>query len=228
LSQLLALRDVSLYVISASIQYAANRETQDMRLQSNSAKSRNAVLTGLDHLRLPPHMPRVDVIATFSSYFRIILPDTLNLQRQNTVGSRVDDCELDALDALCTRLMERQVIHRVSDRDMTHGINQIIRNILVHDRVVDMLRRGLHSMFLTAQSPIWPVPLSCGPVVSSCRYATPFPEHPLLLDADDDVTAGPWNSHGDPPPSEPRMSPMWRDSHYCSRSARHKADLGDC
>ncbi|KAL1844143.1 hypothetical protein VTJ49DRAFT_4995 [Mycothermus thermophilus] len=134
LTQFLALRDVSLYVISASVQYTANRETRDMHLQSASARSRNAALAALDHLRTPPQLSKVDMVAAFSTAFRIILPDTLDLQRQDAAtGPRADDCELDALDALCTRLMERQVIHRASDRDMAHGISQVIRNIIVHD-----------------------------------------------------------------------------------------------
>ncbi|KAL2268175.1 hypothetical protein VTJ83DRAFT_3021 [Remersonia thermophila] len=133
LTQFLALRDVSLYVIFASIQHAVNRETQDMCLQSSLARSRNAVLTALDRLQTPARLPKVDMVAAFSAAFRIILPDTLDFHRQDTTGPRADDCELDALDALCTRLMERQVVHRVGDRDVAHGISQVIRNILIHD-----------------------------------------------------------------------------------------------
>ena len=129
----MALRDVSQYVVAASVQYAANRETRDVRLQSSSARSRNAVLTALDNMRTPPHLSRVDMVATFSSSFRIVLPDTLDLSRHDGAGPRVDECELDALDALCTRLRERQIIHRVSDREMVHNISQVVRNILLQD-----------------------------------------------------------------------------------------------
>ncbi|KAK4156395.1 hypothetical protein C8A00DRAFT_12647 [Chaetomidium leptoderma] len=133
LAQFLALRDVSQYVVAASVQYAANRETRDVRLQSSSARSRNAVLTALDNLRTPPHMSRVDMVATFSTSFRIILPDTLDLSHRGVAGSRLDECELDALDAFCTRLRARQVIHRVSDREMVNNISQVVRNILLQD-----------------------------------------------------------------------------------------------
>ncbi|KAK3904777.1 hypothetical protein C8A05DRAFT_13362 [Staphylotrichum tortipilum] len=133
LSQFLALRDVSQYVVAASVQYAANRETRDVRLQSSSARSRNAVLTALDTLRTPPHLSKVDMVAAFSLSFRIVLPDTLDISRLDGAGSRVDECELDALDALCTRLRERQIIHRVSDREMVHNISQVVRNILLQD-----------------------------------------------------------------------------------------------
>lgn len=124
---------MSQYVVAASVQYAANRETRDVRLQSSSARSRNAVLTALDNMRTPHHLSRVDMVATFSSSFRIVLPDTLDLSRHDGAGPRVDECELDALDALCTRLRERQVIHRVSDREMAHNISQVVRNILLQD-----------------------------------------------------------------------------------------------
>lgn len=124
---------MSQYVVAASVQYAANRETRDVRLQSSSARSRNAVLTALDNIRTPPHLSRVDMVAAFSTSFRIVLPDTLDLSRGDGAGPRVDECELDALDALCTRLKERQVIHRVSDREMVHNISQVVRNILLQD-----------------------------------------------------------------------------------------------
>jgi hypothetical protein len=133
LAQFLALRDVSQFVIAASIQYAANGETRDVRLQASSARSRNAILTALDNLRTPPHLSRVDMVAAFSTSFRIVLPDTLDLSRRDVLGSRVDECELDALDSLGTKLKERQVIHRVSDREMVHNVSQIVRNILLYD-----------------------------------------------------------------------------------------------
>ncbi|KXX74678.1 hypothetical protein MMYC01_208270, partial [Madurella mycetomatis] len=133
LAQFLALRDVSQFVVAASIQYAANRETRDVRLQASSARARNAVLTALDNLRPPPHLTKVDMVAAFSTIFRIILPDTLDLSRRDLSGPRVDECELDALDALCTKLKERQAIHRLSDREMVHNVSQVVRNILLQD-----------------------------------------------------------------------------------------------
>ncbi|KAK3989686.1 hypothetical protein QBC44DRAFT_326948 [Cladorrhinum sp. PSN332] len=133
LAQLLALRDVSSFILAASIQYAANRETRDVRLQTSSARSRNAVLTTLDNVRIPSHLSRVDMMASFSTTFRIILPDTLDLTRRDISEPRVDELELDALDNLVTRLKDRQVIHRISDREMMHNVSQVIRNILLED-----------------------------------------------------------------------------------------------
>ncbi|KAL2194604.1 hypothetical protein P885DRAFT_80293 [Corynascus similis CBS 632.67] len=133
LGQFLALRDVSQYVVAASVQYAANGETRDVRLQSSSARSRNAVLTALDNLRTPPHLPRVDMVAAFSTSFRIILPDTLDLSRRDISGAQVDETELDALDGLCMKLRERQTIHRLSDKEFMHNISQVLRTIMLQD-----------------------------------------------------------------------------------------------
>ncbi|AEO67779.1 uncharacterized protein THITE_2050653 [Thermothielavioides terrestris NRRL 8126] len=133
LAQLLALRDVAQFVLAASVQYAANGETRDVRLQAASAKARNAVLTALDNLRTPPGTSKVDMVAIFSTTFRTILPDTIDLSSRDVSEPPVDECELDALDALCTRLRERQVTHRVSDREAAHSISQVIENILAQD-----------------------------------------------------------------------------------------------
>jgi len=65
LSQFLALRDVSNFVVGASVQYVVNRETRDMRLQAASARSRNAVLHALDNMRLPTHLSKMDLISAF-------------------------------------------------------------------------------------------------------------------------------------------------------------------
>ncbi|KAK3319968.1 hypothetical protein B0T19DRAFT_361510 [Cercophora scortea] len=149
LSQFLALRDVSHFVVGASVQYAANRETRDVRLQSSSARSRNAILNALDNVRLPSHLSKVDMVATFSSSFRVILPDTLDLSRQSLAESRIDECELDALDALCARLKERQVIHRMSDKESMHNISQVVRSIALQDDPsgkVAAARPGLYVM----------------------------------------------------------------------------------
>lgn len=72
-------------------------------------------------------------MASFSTTFRIILPDTLDLSRRDMSEPRVDEFELDALDNLVTRLKDRQVIHRISDREMVHNVSQVIRNILLKD-----------------------------------------------------------------------------------------------
>lgn len=148
LSQFLALRDVSHFVVGASLQYAVNRETRDVRLQSSSARSRNAVLNALDNLRMPSHLSKVDLVATFSATFRIVLPDTLDLSRRDSAESHTDEIELDALEALCARLNERQVIHRVSDLEMMHNVSQVIRNILLQDDPNGQFRASHPGLFV--------------------------------------------------------------------------------
>ncbi|TAQ83254.1 hypothetical protein B7494_g8423, partial [Chlorociboria aeruginascens] len=132
LSQFLALRDVSQFVVGASVQYVVNQETRDVRLQTCSARTRNAVFHALDNLRIPSHLQKEGLVTTFSEMFRIILPDTPNLS-QRASGSHVDENEIDAMDALCAKLNDRQVINRVSDREMMHSISAITRNIALLD-----------------------------------------------------------------------------------------------
>ncbi|KAK0669782.1 hypothetical protein QBC41DRAFT_319272 [Cercophora samala] len=150
LVQYLALRDVSHFVVAASIQYAANKETRDLRLQSSSARSRNAVLSALDTLRVPSQFSRVEMVATLSTIFRIVLPDTLDLSRHDTAGIRTEELELDALDALFARLAARQAIHRVSDREMVHNMSRVVRNIVLQDdpsgQFVPNKRPGLYAV----------------------------------------------------------------------------------
>jgi hypothetical protein len=131
LVQFLALRDVSQFVVGASVQYSVNRETRDVRLQSSSARTRNAVLHALEYLRMPSHLSKIDLVATFSDTFRIILPHTLNLGRRGP--SESDECEIDAIDLLCAKLNDRQVLNRVSDRELAHCISEVTRNIAFLD-----------------------------------------------------------------------------------------------
>lgn len=133
LSQFLALRDVAQFVVGASIQYTVNRETRDMRLQSSSARVRNAVLHAAENIHMPLHLLRMDLITSISEIFRIILPDTLNLARRDSLEMPVDEDGIDAVDSLCGRLNDRQVIQRMSDREMMHTISQITRNIELLD-----------------------------------------------------------------------------------------------
>ncbi|KAF4636464.1 hypothetical protein G7Y89_g1616 [Cudoniella acicularis] len=128
LPQFLALRDISLFVVGASVQYVANRDSREVRLQASSARARNAVLQALDGLRLPNHLSRVDLISTFSELYRIILPETPSLRRPSSEAN-MDESELDALDALCLKLGDRQVIQRMSDRDMMKGMSDITKKI---------------------------------------------------------------------------------------------------
>lgn len=120
-------------MVGASVQYIVNRETRDVRLQSFSAKTRSAVLQALNHIQIPSHLSRLDLLSMFGDTFRVILPDTLNLERKNSAEAHVDENEMDALDILCARLTDRQIIHRVSDREVMYSISNVTRNIELLD-----------------------------------------------------------------------------------------------
>jgi hypothetical protein len=130
LPQFLALRDVSNFVVAASVQYAFNRETRDVRLQTSSARSRNAVINAVENMRLPGHLFKADLISTFSETFSLILPETRSLIRH---AIHVDEIETDAIDALCAKLKARQVILRTSDREVINGISKVTGNIELLD-----------------------------------------------------------------------------------------------
>jgi hypothetical protein len=147
LAQFLALRDISQFVVGASVQYSVNRETRNVGLQSSSARSRNAVFHALEHLRMPSHLSKLDVMATFSDTFRIILPDTLQLSRRDSMDSRADETEMDALDMLCSKLCERQVVHRASDRELVHSVSEITRNIALLDDPTSQFRSTRPRLF---------------------------------------------------------------------------------
>jgi hypothetical protein len=131
LVQFLALRDISQFVVGASVQYVMKRETRDMRLQSSSARTRNAVLHTLENLRMPGHLSKFDLVATFSETFRIILPNTLDLGRRSSADS--DELEIDAIDLLCSKLSDRQLLSRVSDHELNRSISEVTRNIALLD-----------------------------------------------------------------------------------------------
>lgn len=133
LAQFMALRDVSHFIVGASVQYAVNRETRDMRLQSSSARTRSAVLHALENIRIPAHLSKVDLVANFSDTFRIILPDTLSLARRGSTEGCADENDIDAIDALCSRLSDRQVVNRVSDREMMHSVTEVTRSVELLD-----------------------------------------------------------------------------------------------
>jgi hypothetical protein len=131
LAQFLALRDISQFVVGASVQYAMKKETRDIRLQSSSARTRNAVLHALENLQMPGHLSKSDLVASFNVTFRIILPDTLSQVRRDSTDS--DEVEIDAIDLLCTKLSDRQVLNRVSDHELSRGISEVTRNIALLD-----------------------------------------------------------------------------------------------
>ena len=104
LPQYLALRDVSQFLVGASILYAINRETRNVRLQSSSARTRNAVMQAVENLRVPEHLAQLDITAPFSETFRVILPDGIHLERADSATANSHETKMDATDALCLRL----------------------------------------------------------------------------------------------------------------------------
>ncbi len=133
LAQFLALRDASHFIVGASIQYAANSETRNMRLHTTSAASRNAILSVLDRVQIPGHLSKVDMITTFNNAFRIILWDTLDLSLVDGKDMRTDPTALEAIVSLHERLKGRQIIHRVSDREAASNLSSITRGIQLLD-----------------------------------------------------------------------------------------------
>lgn len=144
LSQFLALRDISQYVVGASIQYVVNGETRNVHLQSSSARTRNAVFHALDNMHIPPNVSKLGLVGTFNDTFRIILPDTLNLAPRNTCGPLFDETEMDALDSLCLRVKDRQLLHRASDKETLHSISAITSSISLLDDPSGHLRPSGH------------------------------------------------------------------------------------
>ncbi|KLJ11601.1 hypothetical protein EMPG_13224 [Blastomyces silverae] len=148
LCQLMALRDVTLFVVGANIQYAVNTGTRSPQLQALSSETRNTVLTALDSLRLPHHLSKADLIASFSDYFRIVLPNTPNVTTQDSSESEDDENVADALDALCQNLSCRRLISRVSDREVVHSITEIARSIALSDDPSGQFRASRPSLYV--------------------------------------------------------------------------------
>lgn len=130
---MLALRDVSQFIVGASVQYYVNGATRDVKLQTISARTRNAVLHAVENIQLPAHLSKLDLGENLSDTFRLILPDTMTLVRKCSLGGPPDDYDIDAIDALCAKLCDRQVLNRVSDREMMHSVTQIIKSIELSD-----------------------------------------------------------------------------------------------
>ena len=135
LSQFLALRDISHFVVGAFLQQATERGSNEVLipLQSSSASIRSAILQALDNVQLPSHLSRLDMIDTFSETFGTILPDTPSLVLRDSVIFQAVDHEIDAMDALCARLNERELAGRLSDHEVMYGISDVTRTVALLD-----------------------------------------------------------------------------------------------
>lgn len=87
----------------------------------------------IENLRLPEHLAHFNLLEPFSEIFRIILPDTPDLEYSDSSGTMSHEIKMDAVDAFCLMLCDRQVIHRVSDRELMHSLSEISRSITLLD-----------------------------------------------------------------------------------------------
>lgn len=121
------------------VQYEANGEVHDPRLRASCAQCRDDVLGALDNLRIPSHLTRVELVASFVALFRVVLEDTPAAPEPD-LGPYDDDFELDALDALCLRLSERQAVHRASDVHCQAGVSEVVTRLVLQDDPTGQLR----------------------------------------------------------------------------------------
>ncbi|EGX93559.1 hypothetical protein CCM_04933 [Cordyceps militaris CM01] len=133
ISQFLALRDVSLYIIGASLQCASKSATCGGQLQQDALESRNAVFAALQNLQIPCQFSKVDVVASFNAWFRLTLWDTPDLSTLSFDEPRRGEYIAEALDELSEKLTQRQVIQRSSDRETASIISRITRSIQIQD-----------------------------------------------------------------------------------------------
>lgn len=133
LAQFLTFRDVTQFVIGASIQYAVHGETRDVSLPAGSMKTRNAILTSLDKLKMPSYISKMEVLTMFSESFRIVLPDTLSATSRTPSDALYDNSAVEALKAFCLSLSQRQVVHRASDGQVMRAVSSIVRSLSLLD-----------------------------------------------------------------------------------------------
>lgn len=82
---------------------------------------------------MPPQLSRVELTKMFGDIFQIILPDTPSLATEDARVYVGDEYEVDAMDDFCRSLSNRQMLHRVSDRQMMRGISDVTRSISLLD-----------------------------------------------------------------------------------------------
>ncbi|KAI1925537.1 hypothetical protein LOZ58_006021 [Ophidiomyces ophidiicola] len=140
LSQFLALRDVSHFVVGASIQHIVDEETPSVELQASCAKTRNAILMSLDSFRIPQNFSKLGMIETFSDIFEVILPDTPSVSIEDTSRLAFDEEAMDSIHAFCLSLNDRQVVHRVSDAHMMNAVSSIMNNIATFTEALPRIR----------------------------------------------------------------------------------------
>ncbi|KAI9150462.1 hypothetical protein HJFPF1_10229 [Paramyrothecium foliicola] len=129
LAQYLTLRDITLFIAGASIDATLNSDNPSHDVWSACADSRDAVLHTVDAINVPDHIAKPELTASLVELYRIILPNTPNLNHTGYVEEDSSGLELDALENLAVWCSDRQIVHRVSDGEMVHGVSQILRDI---------------------------------------------------------------------------------------------------
>lgn len=84
-------------------------------------------------MRIPTHLSKVEMIATFVSTFRVALWDTLDLSGVGGSDLEGNLVALGSITALEERLKDRQLVHRISDREAASNISTITRGIQLLD-----------------------------------------------------------------------------------------------
>ncbi|EFE38399.1 WD40 repeat protein [Trichophyton verrucosum HKI 0517] len=134
LTQFLALRDITQFVVGASIQYAVSEETEDFDLPASCAKTRDAILSSLDKIYMPNNYPKLELLSMFSEAFRTILPDTPPINGFRNLSGLLGDVNgVEAIKSFCSSLSNRQIIHRSSDGPLMHAIAEVNRRITLLD-----------------------------------------------------------------------------------------------
>lgn len=118
-----------------------------MNLEATSAKTRDAVLHAIESIQIHPYFNKSDLISTFAHTFRAILPESPKLGRKLSSTSYIDDSEMDALDALHTKLSDRQIVNRASDHEMISSISKVTREIELLDDPSGLGRGSLPKLY---------------------------------------------------------------------------------
>jgi hypothetical protein len=97
-------------------------------------RARNTILNALITMHLPSNLSTMEMVSVVGTTFRLILPNTPQIGRWDTAEPAFDDYQaLDALESFAEKLSEREVVHRVSDKELMHSVSQVITTIVQED-----------------------------------------------------------------------------------------------
>jgi hypothetical protein len=85
-------------------------------------------------MHLPSNLSTMEMVSAVGTTFRLILPNTPQIGRWDTAEPVFDDYQaLDALESFAAKLSEREVVHRVSDKELMYSVSQVITTIVQED-----------------------------------------------------------------------------------------------